>query len=329
MRFSSPSRPSQAQIFTQPHEIPADLRGGVIAIGNFDGVHCGHQAVIQKAKETAQKLGVALGVMVFEPHPVRLFNPDAPPFRLTTIAKRARLLAEYGADFTLALPFTPEIAQLSATDFMDQILIAGLNVRHIVVGADFHFGAQRSGSAMSLQEHGKLHGFSTEIIAAEMIPDRAIAFSSSDIRKALMAGDIGNATQWLGHAWSIDGPVMTGDQRGRTINFPTANIELSDYIRPAFGVYAITAQIMDGALAGQEFKGVANIGMRPTVGTEAPRLEAHLFDFDHDIYGQYVEVSLHQFMRPEQKFADFDALREQIARDAQDARAFLSHFIAQ
>ncbi len=326
MRLTShPSTP----LFSNIADLPSDMRGGVIAIGNFDGVHKGHQMVLKTARAAADKMGVRLGAMVFDPHPVRVFNPDAPPFQLTKIRKRAELLAEHGADFTLALPFNPAMAQLTASAFIDQILMTGLGVRHVVVGADFHFGAQRSGSPESLRAHGTQSGFSTEIVAAAISPDTQHAFSSSDIRKALAQGDVEQAQKWLGHHWSLDGVVMTGDQRGRTINFPTANIALDDYLRPAFGVYAITAVICDGPLAGQRYAGVANIGLRPTVGTEAPRLEAHLFNFEHDIYGCYVEVSLHHFIRPERKFENFEALRAQIARDAQTARDLLSDFMTQ
>ncbi len=323
MRLSSTT---DVRLFRSVDALPADLRGSAVAIGNFDGVHKGHQTVIRQARAAADRLGVALGAMIFEPHPVRLFNPDAPPFRLTQIEKRAALLNHYGTDFTLALPFDRDMAQRSATAFMDDILVRGLAVRHVVVGDDFHFGAGRSGSPSSLVAYGAEAGFSTDIIDAEIEPASGIAFSSSDIRAALARGDIERATQWLGHPWSIEGEVRQGDQRGRTIQFPTANIELGDYMRPAFGVYAVSVEIKSGAAQGQTALGVANIGLRPTVGTEAPRLEAHLFDFDQDIYGCHLEVALHHFIRGEQKFENFDALRAQISRDAEAARLLLRDF---
>ncbi len=300
-------------------------RGGVIAIGNFDGVHRGHQKVIEAARRLAEELKCPAGALVFDPHPVKFFNPDVPPFRLTRIAKRAALLAEAGANFTLALNFNTAIAELDAHAFIDQILVHALNVKAVVIGHDFHFGSKRSGSPELLVAVGRERGFEVVVVAAAHRDKADTPFSSSEIRDALAQGDLEAATRWLGHPWSIDGEVARGDQRGRTIGFPTANIELDDFTRPAFGVYAVRAQILDGQRLSDVINGVANIGMRPTVGTLAPRLEVHLFEFSDDIYGRWLDVSLLHFIRPEQKFDGLEALKLQIAQDSETARQILKN----
>lgn len=300
-------------------------RGGVIAIGNFDGVHRGHQKVMEAARACANEHACPLGALVFDPHPVKFLNPDVPPFRLTRIEKRAALLREAGADFTLALNFNKAIAELDASAFIDQILIQALEVKAVVIGHDFHFGAKRSGSPTLLAEVGRALGFEVVIVAAAHRDNARTPFSSSEIRDALARGDLEAATRWLGRQWSIDGEVAMGDQRGRTIGFPTANIELDDFTRPAFGVYAVRAQILDGWHRSEFINGVANIGMRPTVGTLAPRLEVHLFDFVGDLYRQWLDVSLLHFIRPEQKFDGLEALKLQIAKDSETARQILKN----
>jgi len=306
-------------------DVTDDHRSGVIAIGNFDGVHRGHQKVIEAARTCADKLECQLGAMVFDPHPVKFFNPEVPPFRLTRIEKRAALLREAGTDFTLALNFNKAIAELDARAFIDQILVQALDVKAVVIGHDFHFGAKRSGSPELLAAIGRELGFEVVVVAAAHRDNAPTPFSSSEIREALARGDLKAATRWLGHPWSIDGEVARGDQRGRTIGFPTANIELDDFTRPAFGVYAVRAQFLDGHHRSEFINGVANIGMRPTVGTLAPRLEVHLFDFADDLYGQWLDVSLLHFIRPEQKFDGLEALKLQIAKDSETARQILKN----
>ena len=312
------------QLFRQLDELPNALRGAVIAIGNFDGVHFGHQAVIAKARQNADALGCPLGVMLFDPHPRQFFAPEAPAFRLTRLATRARLLSEIGVDFTLALPFDEAMAASEAEDFINDILRAALDIRGVAIGHDFCFGKGRRGDVSMLEIFGAKHGFEVIRTGAQMQPNSQIPFSSSAIREALRDGDPKKAAALLGHAWSIEGPVAHGDQRGRTIGFATANMALEDYLQPKFGVYSVRAQVLDGALAGQVFDGVANLGLRPTVGTDAPRLETHLFDFDQDIYGCTLNVSLMDFIRPEQKFDGLDALQRQIAQDSAKAREMLA-----
>lgn len=304
-------------------DLPAAARGGVLVIGNFDGVHLGHQAVLAGARATADQAGIAMGVLMFDPHPRQFFAPEAPPFRLTRLVTRADLLSAAGADFTIALPFDAAMAACAAEDFITQILVDGLAVRHIVVGHDFHFGKDRRGDFAMLQAFGAQHGFSVSQIAAVMMPGRDAPYSSSAVRQCLRDGAPENAAALLGRPWAIEAEVQQGDQRGRTIGFATANMPLIDYLEPAFGVYAVSADILTGPRAGESYHGVANLGLRPTVGTDKPRLESHLFDFDGDIYGETLRVALHHFIRPEQKFDGLDALKAQIAKDSAAAREML------
>lgn len=311
-------------LFRSLDDLPQNLRGSLLAIGNFDGVHLGHQAVIAAARQKADALGCPLGVMLFDPHPRSFFAPDADSFRLTRLATRARLMADIGVDFTLALPFNADMAACSAEDFIEMILGDNLNVRGVAIGHDFRFGKDRRGDVEMLRAHSQTHGFEVVMTEAVMQPDSVTPYSSSAIRAALRDGDPETAAQLLGHSWAIEGEVTQGDQRGRTIGFATANMALGDYLLPKFGVYAVRALVQDGALTGQVFDGVANLGMRPTVGTDAPRLETHLFDFDADIYGCSLSVALLGFIRPEQKFDGLDALKQQIAKDSTQAREMLA-----
>lgn len=311
-------------LMTTLDKLPTAYREAVIAIGNFDGVHRGHQAVIAQARHLADNLDRPLIAMVFDPHPVRYFNPDAAPFRLTRIAKRAELLSCFGVDGTIALPFTQDLAQMSADQFIAEILCNALKARGVTIGHDFHFGAKRSGSPQKLAEAGEALGFETIIVEPACRENAQTPFSSSEIREALAAGELARANQWLGRAWSIDGPVAHGDARGRLIGFPTANIALEDFTRPAFGVYAIKAVIHTGPDSGKTLSGVANIGLRPTVGTVEPRLEAHLFDYAGDLYGHWLEVQLMNYMRGEQKFDSLEVLTQQIGLDSQRAREILA-----
>ena len=318
------SSASPVNLYRHLDALPEDFQGGLLAIGNFDGVHLGHQAVIKAARAKADALGCPLGVMLFDPHPRQFFAPDAPSFRLTRLATRARLMSDIGVDFILALPFDAAMAACAAEDFIEQILCAKLGVRGVAIGHDFQFGKDRRGDVSMLQEFGAQQGFAVVMTEALMRPDRDTPYSSSAIRAALQEADLPSAAAMLGHSWSIEGTVAQGDQRGRTIGFATANIELEDYLHPKFGVYAVRARILDGPLAGQDYDGVANLGLRPTVGTEAPRLETHLFDFEDDIYGCWMSVTLLDFIRPEQKFDGLEALTQQIAKDSARAREVLA-----
>lgn len=305
-------------------------RHGVVVIGNFDGVHKGHQAVLRQARALAQKYSdtsepAPVTVLVFDPHPRQFFAPHAPSLRLTRLVTRDALLQHYGADHTLALTFDADMAAMSPEDFIDKIIIGALNAKAVCVGHDFHFGKNRAGTPEMLKQYGAANNFDVVILDA-VTPDEqgARPYSSTAIRECLTRGEVRFAAKLLGHAWRLEGVVSQGDQRGRTINFPTANIELDDYHLPLFGVYAIRTTIQTGTLAGQHFEGVANLGIRPSFETEAPRLEVHLFDFAADIYGETLSVALIDFIRPEQKFDGLEALKTQIAADAEAAKKQLA-----
>ena len=304
-------------------DLPDDGQGAVLAIGNFDGVHLGHQQVIADARALAEAKGAPLGVMLFDPHPQQFFVPDAPPFRLTRLVTRAALLADLGVDFTLALPFDAAMAACEAEDFITNILVGKLNVSAVCVGYDFCFGKGRKGNFTMLRDVGGEMGFETFATEAVLQPNSTNPFSSSAIRNFLRDGEPEKAAALMGHAFAIEAEVQSGDRRGRTIGFATANMPLDDYVLPKFGVYAVCADILDGDFAGQALRGVANLGLRPTVGTDKPRLESHFFDFDSDLYGANLRVSLLHFIRPEQKFDGLDALKAQIAKDSDKAREML------
>ena len=304
-------------------DLPAEAQGAVLAIGNFDGVHIGHQQVIGDARALAEAKNAPLGVMLFDPHPQQFFAPHAPPFRLTRLVTRAALLADLGVDFTLALPFDSAMAACEAEDFIADILVGKLNVAAVCVGYDFCFGKGRKGNFAMLRDVGGEMGFETFATEAVLQPDSTNPFSSSAIRNFLRDGEPEKAAALMGHAFAIEAEVQTGDRRGHTIGFATANMPLDDYVLPKFGVYAVRADILDGDFAGQALRGVANLGLRPTVGTDKPRLESHFFDFDGDLYGANLRVSLLHFIRPEQKFDGLDALKAQIAKDSDKAREML------
>lgn len=303
--------------------LPDTARGAVLAIGNFDGVHFGHQQVIADARALADAKAAPLGVMLFDPHPQQFFAPDNPPFRLTRLVTRAALLADLGVDFTLGLPFDAAMAACEAEDFIADILVERLGVAAVCVGYDFCFGKGRKGNFTMLQDVGGEMGFETLATEAVMQPDSTNPYSSSAIRNFLRDGEPEKAAALMGHAFAIEAAVQQGDQRGSTIGFATANMPLDDYVLPKFGVYAVRAEILDGGFAGAVLNGVANLGMRPTVGTDKPRLESHFFDFEGDLYGANLRVSLLHFIRAEQKFDGLDALQAQIAKDSDQAREML------
>src|SRR6185437_11369607 len=293
-------------IFRHYTGLPPGARGAAVAIGNFDGIHLGHQFVIAKAGELARIAGVPHAVLTFEPHPRSVFQPNAAPFRLTPFRVKAELLPGLGV-------------ALSAEDFVRQVLVGGLGLREAVVGYDFVFGHRRQGNAALLTQMGKALGFGVTIV--QPVQQGSDIYSSTRIRALLVEGKPRAAAALLGRPWEIDGRVEQGDRRGRTIGFPTANIELADYLRPAAGVYAVRAAIgRDGAW----HDGVANLGLRPTFGGSDLRLEVHLFDFAGDLYGRHLRVAFVDYIRAERKFAGLDALKAQIAADALRARAILA-----
>ena len=298
--------------------IPAALRGGIIALGNFDGFHAGHQAVVGRAIERAQAEGRPAIVATFDPHPVRFFKPDSPFFRLTSLDQRERLFAQAGADAMLVFPFNAELAGTSAEDFITKLLVERFGASGVVTGEDFTFGKGRGGNVDVLRDIGALHGLTAEAIGP--VTDGGDIVSSSQIRDALLAGDCQKAAKLMTRPFAVEGVVQHGDKNGRLLGFPTANIDMGHYLRPRYGVYAVTGQLPDG----RTLHGAANIGVRPQFDPPKELLEPHFFDFSEDLYGQTVEIVFHHFLRPEAKFSDLDTLTAQIAADCVAARELLA-----
>jgi riboflavin kinase/FMN adenylyltransferase len=298
-------------------EVPAEFRGATVALGNFDGVHLGHAQVVRAAH--AARPDARLAVLTFEPHPRELFRPDDPPFRLTLSPARAEALAALGAAVVFELKFDRDFSLMTAEDFVAKVLHQGLGAAHLACGPDFAFGHRKGGDVGFLAARAEALGIGLTVVPP--LADEEGPLSSTRIRRALQEGYPDRANAALGRAWAIRGVVAHGDKRGRTIGFPTANIALGRHLEPARGVYAVMVTLPGG----RKVRGVANIGRRPTVneGKES-RLEAHLFDFDEDLYGQELSVALHAFLRGERRFAGLDELKAQIAADASEARALLA-----
>ena len=299
------------------HPIPEPLRGGVIALGNFDGFHRGHQAVVGRAVRHARDENRPAIVATFDPHPVRHFKPDTPPFRLTTLDQRQELFAAAGADAMLVLPFDATLAATTAEDFITQLLLTRYGAAGVVTGADFVFGRGRGGNVVTLADHARRLGFFTEMVSP--VDDGDEIVSSSRIRTALQQGDCATAARLLTRPFTVRGVVQHGDKNGRKLGFPTANIDMGSYVRPHYGIYAVTGRLPDGRVV----KGAANLGIRPSFDPPKELLEPHFFDFNADLYGQQIDVAFHAFIRAEAKFADMDALIAQMARDCDAARAVL------
>jgi riboflavin kinase/FMN adenylyltransferase len=310
------------RLFRHFSGLPPDARGSAVAIGNFDGVHLGHQAVISRAVSRAEALAIPSAVLTFEPHPRMLFKPESEPFRLTPLRPKAHAIEALGIDVMVVLAFDRTLSQKSAEDFVEDVLVTGMAVGHVVVGEDFVFGHDRLGAVESLARMGDRLGFTVTALKPVAGPE-GMVYSSTAVREALRAGEPRRAAALLGRAWEIEGRVEHGDARGRHLGFPTANIGLGEYLRPAFGVYAVQAGVDHGAET-EWHPGVANLGRRPTVAGSVERLEVHLFDFKGDLYGRHLRVRLIEFLRPEKKFDGLDALRAQIARDSAQARAILA-----
>jgi riboflavin kinase / FMN adenylyltransferase len=300
------------------HGFPASLRGAVAALGNFDGFHLGHQAVVGAAAALAERRQAPLAVVTFDPHPARLFKPDIPSFGLTTLTQKLGLLEGFGVDTAIVLPFDMALANLTAEAFVETILQDQLGLKGAVTGFDFTFGKGRQGTTERLHALGRTSGMDVETVQP-VSAGGALPVSSTSIREKLMAGAPQTAASLLGHWWRLSGTVSHGDKRGRTIGFPTANVPLGDYVRPGFGVYAVRVLGLDGAV----LEGVANIGNRPTVGGTEARTEVHLFDFEGDIYGRDIEIEIVEFIRPEQKFSSLETLKAQIAADSATAQKIL------
>lgn len=300
-------------------DLSPDERGAAVALGNFDGVHRGHQQVIAEAAKAALALKAPLGVVTFDPHPRRLFRPTEPAFRLMTIEQQARVLASMGVDILYLLPFDFQMASFSDREFVEQVLVDGLGVRHLAAGFDISFGKGRTGSADDMKTYGASHGFGVSI--AEPVAGKAgDKFSSTSVRDALREGHPETAARILGRPFAIEGVVRRGQQLGRKLGFPTANVEIIDYVVPKLGVYATRTRLPDG----REVPGVANLGNNPTTGEVETRLETWLFDFDEDLYGQVIETQLIAFLRPELKFGSIELMVEQIRRDETAAREIVA-----
>jgi len=312
------------RIIRHPDSAAPYRRGAALAMGNFDGLHKGHQALIDHAGAVARDSGNPAAVLTFEPHPRNVFLPGSEPFRLTPFRVKEREIARLGVDFLFIQHFDAAFARQSAESFIDDVIVGAIGASHIVVGHDCTFGNKRRGTPDMLREYGAAKGFGVTVI--EPVRGEGAVYSSTHIRELLKAGKPREAAAQLGRFWEIDGRVALGDQRGRTIGFPTANLGLGEYLRPALGVYAVrvAGDGPDDPLDGKTIDGVANIGLRPTVGGLVPRLEAHLFDISRDLYGRHLRVALVDFIRPERKFASFMELKDQIAADAATARQILA-----
>ncbi|MCR4378774.1 MAG: bifunctional riboflavin kinase/FAD synthetase [Rhodospirillales bacterium] len=311
------------RIFRHYNDLPADARGCVVAIGNFDGLHKGHQVVIHEAGARARAQGKPWAVMTFEPHPDSLFKPNAAPFRLTTMRTKAHMIESLGVDELLVQHFDLDFAGLTAEAFVDEVIVKGLGASHVVSGYDFQFGKKRQGDCDTLLHMGRARGFGFTAVP-KVVDEQGIIYSSTRVREYLQAGDVRGAQHVLGRPFELEGRIEHGDARGRKLGFPTANIHLGDFLRPATGVYAIRAGLDEG-LETAWIDGVANFGRRPTFHAEDDVvLEAHLFDFAGDLYGKHLRVQLVERLRDERKFDGLDALKAQIAQDCEKAREILS-----
>ncbi len=299
--------------------MPESLRGAIIALGNFDGFHAGHQAVAREAIEWARAEGRPAIIATFDPHPVRLFKPDIPPFRLTTLEQRQELYLAAGATAMLVFHFDGDLAGTSAKDFVTALLADHLGVSGVVTGEDFTFGKGRTGSRAMLEALGQGAGIEARAVAPVL--DTGEPASSSRIRDALREGKPQEAMRLLTRPFAIRGVVEHGDKRGRTIGYPTANLAIESYLRPRYGIYAVTGRVL---ATGQELQGAANLGTRPQFDPPRELLEPHFFDFDGDLYGQEIEVAFHHFLRPEAKFDGIDALVAQMDRDCAEAKRLLT-----
>jgi riboflavin kinase/FMN adenylyltransferase len=299
--------------------IPEAYRGAVIALGNFDGFHLGHQAVVNRAIALGFHMRKPVIVATFDPHPVRHFRPDLPPFRLTTLDQREDLFAHAGADATLVFRFGAELAAMDAEEFVGEVLARRLGASGVITGDDFSFGKGRSGDVGVLRKLGETHGIVAEAVSQVLVEGERV--SSGRIRDLLIAGDPANATRLLTRPFAIEGVVERGDGRGGSeLDCPTANVRLGDYQRPAYGIYAVRVRLDDGS----EYPGVASLGVRPTFEPPVELLEANLFGFSGDLYGRTIEVGLLHYIRPELKFDSMEALAARMKQDADEAKRLMA-----
>lgn len=303
-------------------EFPTSLKNSAIAIGNFDGIHIGHQKLISIAKNLAAEQNIPWGILTFEPHPRQFFAPNSKPFRITPLKEKARILKNMGADFLCAAPFNKEFASLSGRDFIKETLIKSLAAKHIICGEDFQFGNKKSGSIIDLKSN---KNFQTHI-AKEIKNSNNTRYSSSLIRNAIEAGEMETAQKMLGRSFEIEGKIIKGNQYGRKLGFPTANLKLGDYIRPKYGIYAIKATPAETSPNTPKIwhNGVANLGIRPTIGDNQELLEAHLFNFNQEIYNQNWRIKLKKYIRKEQSFNTQKELRNAIKQDCKKAQNIIN-----
>ncbi len=297
--------------------VPQHLKGASLAIGTFDGVHCGHRTVLDAAKAKAAEAGLPMGVMIFEPYPRMFFQPKRPFFRLTNLPRKLELLSAYGCGFTAVMPFGTELAALSAPDFVRVILAEAFAIAHASVGYNFFFGKGRGGNPSVLAEEGRKHGFGVTVVEAQGVAGEL--FSSTRVRELIAEGDVAAAAEILGYYWRISGVVESGAGRGQGLGFPTANIRLEDGITLKHGIYAVRAYV-----DGLKICGAAYLGTRPTFDAGLPLLETFLFDFDGNLYGKTIEIEFIAFIREDAKFRDAETLTAQMAADVAKAKELLA-----
>lgn len=313
-------------LITDISQVESSHRGAVAALGNFDGIHPGHQVAINRAGEEAKKLGAPHVVIAFEPHPRQYFRPNDPPFRLTSLRAKALILETMGVDGLIALPFVKALAETAAEDFVREILVGVLGIRHLVIGADFRFGKDRGGDADLVRQMAASLDFGVSVVDmvnSPLVSNPNQPYSSTQIRDALRDGEADRAAQLLGRPWSVDGIIVKGNQRGRTIGFPTINVRLGDYLRPKFGGYVFRVDLLEDTGV-RTFGGVGNVGVRPTFKDKEVLLEVFMFDFDEEIYGHEVFIHFIDFIRPELKFDSIEALKAQITADCDLAKRTLA-----
>lgn len=310
-------------VYRHTHDLPDSARGGVVAIGNFDGLHRGHRGVLAEAQARARALGVPCNVMTFEPHPRRLFKPDQAPFRLSALRTKLRLMEALGIDNVFVLQFDWEFAKISAEAFVTDLLAGDLGARHVVIGRGFRYGHKRQGDTELLQRLGEVHGFGVSALDA-VLDEHGDTISSSRVRECLRSGEVREAQRLLGRPWEVEGRVEHGAKRGREIGFPTANVPLGEYLEPMHGIYAVRAGIDSGP---DTFwmDGAGYVGTRPSVQGQNVLLEVSLFDVQPDLYNKHLRVQLIEFLRGDHAFDSVQALSVQIAEDCRHARRVLEN----
>lgn len=310
------------QVVRRFDDVPNSARGAVLALGNFDGLHRGHRAVITKAARVARDLGAGHGLLTFEPHPRRFFARDDVPFRLTPLDRKIDLLSRWGVEVLAAVPFDAALAATTAEDFIAKNLVGTLGARHLVVGHDFRFGHKRGGDTDLLRSRGPALGYGVTVVPAQLAESGAL-FSSRAIREFLGSGRPRDAAELLGRWWCVGGVVQYGEALGRQLGFPTANLTLGEHLQPSLGIYAVRAGLIEGGRR-RWYDGAASLGVRPTFDGKGVLLEVFLLDFSGDLYGQPMDVAFVEYLRPEERFPDVDGLKRQMATDCLRARAILA-----